>query len=144
MKTVAFYSYKGGVGRSLFVANLSLFLAHFAAKKILAVDFDLEAPGLHYKYVTAGVEMPHIEAGFVDTLHDYLYAPEPPKTLPILKLWESSTGGSVHFYPAGAAPRTRYWDKLGDIDFHALLRDEDKLGILLFREVLEHIREDIN
>ncbi len=55
MKTAAFYSYKGGVGRSLFVANLSLFLARFAAKKVLTVDLDLEAPGLHYKYKTTGV-----------------------------------------------------------------------------------------
>ena len=33
MRTAAFYSYKGGVGRSLFLANLSLFLARFAAEE---------------------------------------------------------------------------------------------------------------
>lgn len=141
MKTVAFYSYKGGVGRSLFVANLSLFLARFAAKKVLTIDLDLEAPGLQYKYEATGVPVPPIEAGLVDTLHDYLYAPCPPDTLPILDLWKGPEGGSVHFFPAGPAPRTAYWNKLGKMDFHALLRDEDKLGELLFREVLEHIRE---
>lgn len=144
MKTFAVYSYKGGVGRSLFVANLSLFLARFAAKKVLTVDLDLEAPGLHYKYEATGVPVPPIEAGIVDTLHDYLYAPAPPATLPILDLWKGADGGSVHFFPAGMAPRTPYWKKLGEMDFHALMRDEDRIGDLLFREVLAHIREQLN
>jgi len=30
------------------------------------------------------------------------------------------------------------------MDFHALMRDEDRIGELLFREVLEHIREQLN
>ena len=144
MKTVAFYSYKGGVGRSLFVANLSLFLARFAAKKVLTVDLDLEAPGLHYKYEATGVSVPPIEAGVVDTLHDYLNASAPPATLPILDLWKGPEGGSVHFFPAGTAPLRAYWDKLGEMDFHALMRDEDRTGELLFREVLLHIREQLN
>ena len=117
MKTAAFYSYKGGVGRSLFVANLSLFLARFALKKVLTVDLDLEAPGLHYKYKETGVDVPPIEAGLVDTLHDYLYADVPPETLPILNLWRGPEGGSVHFFPAGAAPRTVYWETLAKIEF---------------------------
>ncbi len=143
MKTAAFYSYKGGVGRSLFVANLSLFLARFALKKVLTVDLDLEAPGLHYKYRATGVDVPPIEAGLVDTLHDYLYAAAPPATLPILDLWHGPEGGSVHFFPAGVAPRTVYWDKLGAMDFHWLMRSEERTGSLLFREVLEHIREQL-
>ena len=143
MKTVAFYSYKGGVGRSLFVANLSLFLARFAAKKVLTVDLDLEAHGLHYKYEAMGVPVPPIEAGIVDTLHDYLNAPAPPATLPIIDL-KIPVEGSVHFFPAGVAPRAAYWNKLGEMDFHALMRDEDRIGELLFREVLEHIREQLN
>jgi hypothetical protein len=143
MKTAAFYSYKGGVGRSLFVANLSLFLARFALKKVLTVDLDLEAPGLHYKYKETGVDVPPFEAGLVDTLHDYLYADVPPQTLPILDLWRGPEGGSVHFFPAGAAPRTVYWEKLAKMDFHALMRDEEGTGRLLFIEVLEHIREQL-
>jgi hypothetical protein len=143
MKTAAFYSYKGGVGRSLFVANLSLFLARFALKKVLTVDLDLEAPGLHYKYEATGVAVPPIEAGLVDTLHDYLYATAPPETLPILDLWRGPEGGSVHFFPAGIAPRTAYWDKLAAMDFHKLMRGEGQPGVLLFREVLEHIREQL-
>jgi CobQ/CobB/MinD/ParA nucleotide binding domain len=144
MKTAAFYSYKGGVGRSLFVANLSLFLARFAAKKVLTVDLDLEAPGLHYKYRATGVDEQPIEAGVVDVLYAYRYADTPPEKLPIHELWKGPDGGSVHFFPAGAAPRTIYWDKLATLDFYELMRSEDRLGSLLFREVLEHIREQLD
>jgi cellulose biosynthesis protein BcsQ len=43
---ISFYSYKGGVGRSMAVANVATLLAH-QGKRVLVVDFDLEAPGLH-------------------------------------------------------------------------------------------------
>src|SRR3954468_2106989 len=49
MKTITFYSYKGGTGRTLAVANTALFLARFG-HKVFVLDFDLEAPGLHYKF----------------------------------------------------------------------------------------------
>ena len=42
---VTFYSYKGGVGRSMALANVALLLAQ-RGLRVLAVDFDLEAPGL--------------------------------------------------------------------------------------------------
>jgi len=42
---VTFYSYKGGVGRSMSLANIAFELAK-RNKKILMVDWDLEAPGL--------------------------------------------------------------------------------------------------
>lgn len=40
-----FYSYKGGVGRSMAVANVAAFLAQ-SGKRVLILDWDLEAPGL--------------------------------------------------------------------------------------------------
>ena len=42
---VTFYSYKGGVGRSMALANIAILLAQ-RGLKVLAVDWDLEAPGL--------------------------------------------------------------------------------------------------
>jgi formylglycine-generating enzyme required for sulfatase activity len=45
-KIVTFYSYKGGTGRSMALANVAFLLAG-AGKRVLAVDWDLEAPGLH-------------------------------------------------------------------------------------------------
>lgn len=45
-KVIAFYSFKGGVGRSLALANTGVALAQHG-HKVLLIDFDLEAPGLH-------------------------------------------------------------------------------------------------
>lgn len=43
---IAFYSFKGGVGRSMALANVGWALAAMG-KRVLLVDMDLEAPGLH-------------------------------------------------------------------------------------------------
>lgn len=42
---VTFYSYKGGVGRTMALANIAVLLAR-RGLRVLAVDWDLEAPGL--------------------------------------------------------------------------------------------------
>ena len=41
-----FYSYKGGVGRTMALANIAVLLAK-RGKRVLLVDWDIEAPGLH-------------------------------------------------------------------------------------------------
>ena len=43
---LTFYSYKGGVGRTMAVANIGVLLAR-KGLRVLVVDWDLEAPGLH-------------------------------------------------------------------------------------------------
>ena len=43
-RIVTFYSYKGGVGRTMAMANIAVLLAK--QKKVLIIDWDLEAPGL--------------------------------------------------------------------------------------------------
>ena len=42
---VTFYSYKGGVGRTMAMANVAALLAR-KGRKVVMLDFDLEAPGL--------------------------------------------------------------------------------------------------
>jgi cellulose biosynthesis protein BcsQ len=47
-QVITFYSFKGGVGRTMALANIAILLAEWG-KKVLVVDWDLEAPGLeHY------------------------------------------------------------------------------------------------
>ena len=46
-KIVAFYSFKGGTGRSMALANIACLLAARATRPVLMIDWDLEAPGLH-------------------------------------------------------------------------------------------------
>jgi CobQ/CobB/MinD/ParA nucleotide binding domain len=45
-KILTFYSYKGGTGRSMALANIAWILAS-NGKRVLVVDWDIEAPGLH-------------------------------------------------------------------------------------------------
>jgi len=48
MKTVLFYSFKGGVGRTQSLLNIARYLTQEKNKKIAMVDFDIYAPGLSY------------------------------------------------------------------------------------------------
>ncbi len=48
-QVITFYSYKGGVGRTMALANVSILLAKWG-HKVLVVDWDLEAPGLEHFY----------------------------------------------------------------------------------------------
>lgn len=45
-RIVTFYSYKGGTGRSMALANFAWIVA-VSGKRVLTIDWDLEAPGLH-------------------------------------------------------------------------------------------------
>lgn len=69
---VTFYSYKGGVGRSMALVNVGEILADIGYDVVLC-DFDLEAPGLE-QYVTdvrkAAVEL-RARRGVVDLLEGY-------------------------------------------------------------------------
>ena len=47
---ITFYSFKGGTGRTMVLVNTACLLAERqrnAAKGVLMIDWDLEAPGLH-------------------------------------------------------------------------------------------------
>src|SRR5258705_6268790 len=45
-QVITFYSYKGGTGRTMALANVAWILAA-NGKRVLVVDWDLESPGLH-------------------------------------------------------------------------------------------------
>jgi len=70
-EVITFYSYKGGTGRSMAMANVACLLARRQetdeGKPVLAIDWDLEAPGLHryFEPYTRGGED---AAGLMDLL----------------------------------------------------------------------------
>ncbi|HEX5114207.1 MAG TPA: AAA family ATPase [Pseudonocardiaceae bacterium] len=68
-RVVTFYSYKGGVGRSFTLANIAILLARWGYR-VLCVDWDLEAPGLHGYFrpmITTGPT-----GGVLDIVDDFL------------------------------------------------------------------------
>jgi tetratricopeptide (TPR) repeat protein len=79
-RILTFYSYKGGTGRSMAVANLAWVLAA-NRKRVLLMDWDLEAPGLH-RYFHPFLADKELSAsrGLVDLLADYAdQAIQPPR-----------------------------------------------------------------
>jgi CobQ/CobB/MinD/ParA nucleotide binding domain len=145
MKTITFYSYKGGVGRSLLVANAAKYLSTLG-KSVLAIDLDLEAPGLHYKF-ELGMDAQQSEAapGVVDILSEFLEK----KTFPIsldkyltdVKVGEDA--GRIQIMRAGMAPLSEYWGKLSKISWHDILYGPEPVGAPFFLELKERIRRDI-
>jgi MinD-like ATPase involved in chromosome partitioning or flagellar assembly len=73
-KTVSFYSFKGGTGRSTTLANVAYALAEQGAN-VGCMDLDLAAPGLHMIFPNIGTA--HLNT---KTIHDYL----------------GNSGGTVH------------------------------------------------
>jgi hypothetical protein len=71
---VTFYSFKGGVGRTMALANVA-FLAALNGYRVLAMDWDLEAPGLAY-YFRCLLDAPEVRAlkerhGVMDVLAEW-------------------------------------------------------------------------
>jgi hypothetical protein len=69
---VTFYSYKGGVGRSMALVNVGEILAD-VGYDVIVCDFDLEAPGLE-RYVTdnmAAAATLQANRGVIDLLEEY-------------------------------------------------------------------------
>lgn len=59
MRTISFYSYKGGTGRTLLVANIAVYAARLGLSVVM-VDHDLEAPGLAYKFMPTPAPKPGV------------------------------------------------------------------------------------
>ena len=63
---ITFYSYKGGVGRTMALANIAVLLAR-QGLRVLAVDWDLEGPGLH-RYFSEFLIQPTGAGGLLELL----------------------------------------------------------------------------
>lgn len=68
-RVITFYSYKGGVGRSMAMANIGVLMAGWGYK-VLLIDWDLEAPGMeNYFCHHLDVEKVRQKKGLIDLLH---------------------------------------------------------------------------
>ena len=145
-RIVTFYSYKGGTGRSMMLANCAWLLAT-AGHRVLVVDWDLEAPGLQ-RYFAPFLTNPQLTDadGLIDLVMKYSAAAVDPlareKARPedwyheyadvldytISINWKFPKGGSLALLPSGRQGPTyagrvnsfswqHFYDKLGG---HAL------------------------
>ncbi|MGW2517180.1 FxSxx-COOH system tetratricopeptide repeat protein [Streptomyces sp. NPDC001617] len=74
---VTFYSFKGGTGRTMALANVAWILAS-NGKRVLAMDWDLEAPGLH-RYFAPFLGDPELDStpGVIDLIRGFDMAARP-------------------------------------------------------------------
>jgi MinD-like ATPase involved in chromosome partitioning or flagellar assembly len=145
MKTITFYSYKGGVGRSLTLSNIAMRLADLG-KKVCIIDFDLEAPGLHLKFKKY-LTQSKIERGLVEYINEFQNNSILPLNIKkhIVNIDYSGTlGGSINLLPAGNVNINDYWKRLSSIDWKELFYSEQSNGVNLLLHLKELIKKDYN
>lgn len=130
MYTVTFYSFKGGVGRTMALANCAVHLASIG-KRVLIVDFDLEAPGVD----TVALGGSHATTpGIVEFVHEYLAGDVVPDVREFLTEIPGAgkKGGCLWVMPAGRV-NADYSARLNAINWSELYRQHD--GYVLFEDM---------
>lgn len=132
---VTFYSYKGGVGRTLALANLACLMAEDAEhpQRVLVWDFDLEAPGLHRLFPSNRPQ----KYGFVDFAYEYALSGEVPDINDYI--YESAIEG-IDVLPAGYIGES-YCEKLQKIDWVQFFDSDLNSRGEFFDKVVEGIKE---
>ena len=142
-RIVTFYSYKGGTGRSMLLANIAWILAS-GGKRVLMIDWDLEAPGLHrYFHPFLADKYMRTTPGLVDWVVEYQKAvsglPAGTTAVPAALLAEHADltsylisldleafaiegMGSLHLLPAGRQDEG-YPGRVNRFDWQHLYRD---------------------
>ena len=146
MQTITFYSYNGGTGRTLAVANAAKHLVRLG-QKVFAIDLDLEAPGLHYKLgLGVKTELPSIKRGLVDYVHTFFtsktHAPLGEHTVQVRI--EDGRDDFITLMPAGNVPCAEYWHKHTQIDWHRLFYSINPEGIPFFLELKARIEKEFS
>lgn len=128
---VTFYSYKGGVGRTLALANAAYLLATSEdSLRVLMWDFDLEAPGLQQIFKETHVNQ---LGGFVDMVTEYAQKAEMPDVSDYIV--KTSTPG-LDLLPAGKMGKA-YSKKLEKLNW------QDLYNGFYGWEFIEKVKDDI-
>ena len=145
MQTITFYSYNGGTGRTLAVANAAKYLVRLG-QKVFAIDMDLEAPGLHYKLgLGTKTNAPLIVRGLVDYVHTFVRTKAFPDSLAdhtVQIQTEDGRNDHITLMPAGNVPCAEYWHKLTQINWHELFYSQNPEGIPFFLELKARIEKE--
>ena len=148
-QVVTFYSYKGGTGRTMALANVAWILAS-AGKRVLVADWDLEAPGLH-RFFSPFLKVDAVHTrGVIDLVREYedqvrRKADRPDGWVEQLARvddyafsidWKFDCGGSLNVLSAGRQ-NGAYASTLGSLDWDTFY---DRLGGGTF---LDALRDDM-
>ena len=128
MYVTTFYSFKGGVGRTMALVNAAVDLAG-RGRRVLVVDCDLEAPGLD----TFDLLRPRTPTpGIIDFVGEYLASGRAPDVERFIGEASGSVGdGRLWVMPSGL--QDTYAANFNQIDWGALYGQHD--GYLLFEDL---------
>src|SRR5262249_11081964 len=133
MYIVTFYSYKGGVGRTLALVNVAFELVQ-RSKRVLLVDFDLEAPGIpSFQFCKAAGP----SLGLVDYISDFLRESAAPDVAAYV---HKSTVENLWVMSAGSG-KEAYGSRLGMIDWQELYIRHS--GFLMFEDMKQQWQRTI-
>ncbi|MHC5937461.1 MinD/ParA family ATP-binding protein [Nostoc sp.] len=141
-RTVTFYSFKGGVGRTTALTHVASILA-MRGLKVVAVDLDLEAPGLS----TAFNLKPQPKYGIVDYFYERSYLPEGLEpSISIAEIFGevkiSNATGRLFVVPAGCL-NLDYISKVDDLHATTVIDGDQSLWSVFKREIYEQLKPDI-
>jgi cellulose biosynthesis protein BcsQ len=141
-RTVTFYSFKGGVGRTTALTHVAWILA-MRGRKVVAVDLDLEAPGLS----TAFNLQPQPKYGIVDYFYERSYLPEGIKpTISITEIFGEvripNAKGRLFVVPAGCLSLD-YISKVDDLHANTVIDGDQNLWSVFKREIDEQLKPDV-
>ncbi len=131
MYVTTFYSFKGGVGRTMALVNAAVTLA-LRGRRVLVVDFDIEAPGLDtFDLLRPRTEVP----GIVDFVARYLQSGMAPDVSDYIGECPEVGGadGKLWIMPSGR--NDAYATTLGQINWTDLYERHD--GYVLFEDLKE-------
>jgi Mrp family chromosome partitioning ATPase len=131
VRVITFYSYKGGVGRTMALANVAYRLAHRHDLRVIAVDWDLEAPGLPRFFGITALELAQ-KPGVLDfliawrdgVLEKFGLPPDAPGGLiPVVRAPHKPASGSLAILSAGRQDG-QYDRRLASFDWREFYRDQ--------------------
>jgi len=116
-------------------------------QRVVAVDFDLEAPGLHYKLNVADAGGPSAtRRGVIDFIHSYREKGRLTERLADFTVEvpvSPGSTGSIQLMSAGDAPSSEYWRKLSQINWHEYFYSPGGPGVPLFLELKARIESEL-
>jgi tetratricopeptide (TPR) repeat protein/cellulose biosynthesis protein BcsQ len=127
-----FYSYKGGVGRTQALANVAVLLVRWGYR-VLCIDWDLEAPGLHL-YFEQGLQG-RVGDGVVELMTAHAAGRNPRWDEHLLPV-EVPGPGQLELMPAGRLD-DGYATRMQALDWEQLYAEHD-LAV-----VIEHLRDEL-
>ncbi len=128
---ITFYSYKGGVGRTFTLANVAALLSLWGYK-VLCIDWDLEAPGLHLYFKPWMTKKDSY--GLLELIQAYVDGLEPDWQDFLMEVAIPGSPQSLFLMQAGSLDAT-YVQRMQTLDWN-LLYEEHQLG-----DFVEWLRE---